>query len=187
MYLQKSGRQWWASLKMRGKAPKTWKACRAAIMKQFLTDHAKDDVLTAWQGLQLDKGEPIKKYIDKFWDLHLKACVFEDIGFHAQKQQYCAGLPEDMRAYINAQKPKTISAVIHHSMLAAKIFASSNKVVAKPIEKSEKPAERPPNGKKFNNDKKFNDAKKKDKGQYKGSNRLTPEELEKHRKENRCF
>ena len=135
----------------------------------------------------MDKGEPIKKYIDKFWDLHLKACVFEDIGFHAQKQQYCAGLPEDMRAYINAQKPKTISAVIHHSMLAAKIFASSNKVVAKPIEKSEKLVDRPPNGKKFNNDKKFNDAKKKDKGQYKGSNRLTPEELEKHRKENRCF
>ena len=33
MYLQKSGRQWWASLKTRGKAPKTWKACRAAIMK----------------------------------------------------------------------------------------------------------------------------------------------------------
>ena len=85
----------------------------------------------------------------------------EDIGFHAQKQQYCVGIPEDMCTYINAQKPKTILAVIHHSMLGAKIFVSSNKVVAKPIEKSEKPAEQPPNGKNFNNDKKFNDAKKK--------------------------
>ena len=190
MYLTKSGRQWWASLKTQGKAPKSWKSCRQAIMTQFLTDHAKDDVLTAWRGLQLEANEPIKKYIDKFWDLHLKACVFEDIGFHAQKQQYCAGLPEDMRAYINAQKPRTISAVIHHSMLAAKIFPSSNKVVAKPNVKSEKEKvpDRPSNGKKVINGQKPNDAnKKKGKGQYQGSNKLTPEELDQYRKAHKCF
>ena len=112
-------------------------------MKQFLTDGVKDKVLTAWRGLKLEKGEPMKKYIDKFWDLHLKACVFEDVGFQEQKQHYCAGLPEDMRTYINAQKPKTIAAVIHHSLLAAKIFASSStKVVAKPSEREEKQNER---------------------------------------------
>ena len=194
MYLTKSGRQWWASLKTRGKAPKTWKACREAIMTQFLTDDAKDDTLTAWRGLKLEKGESIKKYIDKFWDLHLKACVFEDINFQSQKQQYCAGLPEDMRAYIYAQKPKTISAVIHHSMLAVKIFSPSPKVVAKPSEKEDKQhnqatnTNRPSTGKKIINDHKSNDANKgKNKGQYRGSNKLSPEELDQYRKANKCF
>lgn len=91
-------------------------------MKQFLTEHAQDKVLAKWRSLHLDKAKPIKIYIDRFWDLHLKPCVFEEIGFHAQKQQYFAGFPEDMRSYINAQKPKTISIVIHLSMLACKSF-----------------------------------------------------------------
>lgn len=163
-------------------------------MKQLLTDGVEDEVLTAWRGLKLKKGEPMKKYIDKFWDLHLKACVFEDVGFQEQKQQYCVGLPEDMRTYINAQKPKTIAAVIHHSFLvAAKIFASSStKVVAKPSEREEKQNERqgdrPSNGKKIANEKKVSDANKgKEKGQYKGNNKLSPEELEQYRKANKCF
>ena len=33
----------------------------------------------AWWGLKLDKGETIQKYIEKFWDLHLKATVFKKI------------------------------------------------------------------------------------------------------------
>ena len=37
MFFQKSARQWWASLRTRGIAPRTWKECRRAIMKQFLT------------------------------------------------------------------------------------------------------------------------------------------------------
>lgn len=49
MYLQKSARKWWASLKIVGKQPRTWKACRAAMTKQFLTANVKDDVFTAWQ------------------------------------------------------------------------------------------------------------------------------------------
>ena len=60
MYLQKSGRQWWASLRTKGKEPKTWKECRVAIMREFLTDDAKDDVLTTWRGLKLKKGSPCK-------------------------------------------------------------------------------------------------------------------------------
>ena len=128
----------------------------------------------------------MKKYIDKFLDLHLKACVFEDVGFQEHKQQYCAGLPEDMRTYINAQKPRTIATVIHHSMLATKIFASSStKVVAKPSEREEKQSKRqgdsPPNGKKIANEKKVSDANKgKEKGQYKGNCKLSPEELEQY-------
>ena len=48
-----------------------------------------------------------------------------------------------MRTYINAQKPKTIAVVIHHSMLAAKIFAPpSTKVVAKPSEREDKKSDK---------------------------------------------
>ena len=50
-------------------------------MKQFLTDQAKDDVLMAWQGLKLKKGESMQKYTYKFWDLHLKAIVYKKIDF----------------------------------------------------------------------------------------------------------
>ena len=77
-------------------------------MRQFLTDQAKDDILTAWWGLKLKKGKSMKKYTDKFWDLHLKAIVYKKIDFSEQKQQYCVGLNKDMKTYINAQKPKTI-------------------------------------------------------------------------------
>ena len=83
--------------------------------------------------------------------------------------------------------------MIHHSMLAAKIFAPpSTKVVAKPSERednqSDKQSDRPPNGKKIINDKKISDANKgKDKGQYKGNNRLSPKELEQYCKANKCF
>ena len=65
-------------------------------MKQFLPGNVKDDVLTAWRGLTYEKGDNIQKYVDKFWDLHLKASVFKDIDFDEQRQQFCAGLPEDV-------------------------------------------------------------------------------------------
>ena len=56
-----------------------------SLMRQFLTDDAKDDVLTAWRGLKLEKGESMQKYVDKFWDRHLKATVFKRIDFSEQK------------------------------------------------------------------------------------------------------
>ena len=59
MHLQKSARQWWASLKVQGKAPKTWEICRIAILKQFLQAKAKDKVLTTWQSLKMNKNKPI--------------------------------------------------------------------------------------------------------------------------------
>ena len=91
-------------------------------MKQFLIDEAEDDVLTAWQSLTLEPSETIQKYVDKFWDAHLKATVFKRIEFVKQKQQFCAKLPKDLKAYVNAQKPRTISAFIHHTLVASKIF-----------------------------------------------------------------
>ena len=96
MYLQKSARKWWASLKTKGIQPRSWKRCRLELMKQFLPGNVKDDVLTAWRGLTYKKGDNIQKYVDKFWDLHLKASVFKDIDFDEQRQQFCAGLPEDV-------------------------------------------------------------------------------------------
>ena len=72
MYFQKS-------------ATRTWKECRTAIMKQFLPKGAKDEVLTAWRSFKLEEGESIQKYIDKFWDLHLKATIFSKIDFSEKK------------------------------------------------------------------------------------------------------
>ena len=114
-----------------------WKECCQEIMKKFLTNQTKDNVLVTWRELKLDKGETIQKYIDKFWDLHLKATIFKKIDFSEQKQQFCAGLNEDMKAYVNAQKPKTISEVIHHAMVASNIFLSS-KGVPKQVDHQEK-------------------------------------------------
>ncbi|MCO5559560.1 hypothetical protein L7F22_013161 [Adiantum nelumboides] len=121
MHFQKSAKQWWASLRANGEAPKTWKALRASIMKQFLASNAKDKLLTKWRTLKLTPYESIHKYADKFWDLHLKANVYKKIDFEEQNQQFCAGLPEDMNEYVNSQRPKSISTVIHHTMVAARI------------------------------------------------------------------
>ena len=178
MYFQKSARQWWASLQTQGIAPKTWKECRISIMDQFLTDEAKDDVLTAWRSLKLEHGETVQKYVDKFWDAHLKATVFKRIEFPEQKQQLCVGLPDDMKAYVNAQKPKTISGIIHHTLVASKIFSSATKSANK-FPQGDKPQQ----GSKPSFYNKSQGEKKKDKGAYKGTNRLSPEEMERYRKE----
>ena len=66
-------------------------------------------------------------------------------------------------------------------MLAYRIFHSTLKVVAKPSKKSEKEKGKHPFGKKNH------EVKKKDQSRYKGSNKLTPKELERYKKENKCF
>ena len=86
MHFQKSARKWWASLITQGITPRTWNECRPEIMKQFLTNQAKDDVLMAWHGLNLEKREAIQKYTYKFWDLHHKAAIYKKIDFLEQKQ-----------------------------------------------------------------------------------------------------
>ena len=181
MYFQKSARQWWASLRTQGIAPRTWKDCRIAIMMQFLTDEAEDDVLTAWRSLKLEQGETVQKYVDKFWDAHLKATVFKRIEFSEQKQQFCVGLPDDMKAYVNAQKPKTISGIIHHTLVASKIFSSTTKSANQSTQGEKSQSGKPSFFNKGQSD------KKKDKGAYRGSNCLSPEEMERYRKENKCF
>ncbi|MCO5546841.1 hypothetical protein L7F22_000278 [Adiantum nelumboides] len=102
MHLQKSARQWWASLKVQGKAPTSWAECREAILKQFLQAEAKDEVLTTWRSLKMNKNEPIQKYVERFWDANLKAMVYKRIDFAKQRQQYCARLTDEIREYVQA-------------------------------------------------------------------------------------
>lgn len=57
MYFQKFARKWWASLRINKETPMTWTECCKAIMTQFLTEHAQDDVMAEWRSLHLEKGE----------------------------------------------------------------------------------------------------------------------------------
>ncbi|MCO5548399.1 hypothetical protein L7F22_001856 [Adiantum nelumboides] len=181
MHFTKAARQWWASLKTQDMHPWTWKLCQIAIIKQFLTEDAKDKVLTAWRGLNLEKGESIQQYINKFWDLHLKAIVFKKIDFDEKRQQYCAGLTEDVQAYVNDQKPRTIVEVIHHSKVAMKIFPTS-KGAPKSFERNKKVYER----EQVSKESKGNgiNAKKKKKTPYEGLCKLSLEEMNVTRRKN---
>ncbi|MCO5550002.1 hypothetical protein L7F22_003479 [Adiantum nelumboides] len=188
IHFQKSARQWWASLRANGEAPKTWKALRSSIMKQFLASDAKDKVLTKWRSLKLSPYESIHKYADKFWDLHLKVTIYKKIDFEEQKQQLCAGLPEDMNEYVNSQRPKSISAVIHHTMVAARIkFQQGAKRNLKPMEAKDKQEYKGKNLSQSSSKGNSNNNKAKEKRVFKGKNKLTPEELECYRNKNKCF
>ncbi|MCO5605068.1 hypothetical protein L7F22_059246 [Adiantum nelumboides] len=188
MPFQKSARQWWASLRANGEAPKTWKALRASIMKQFLASNAKDKVLTECRSLKLSPYESIHKYVDKFWDLHLKATVYKKIDFEEQKQQFCAGLLKDMNEYVNSQRPKSISTVINHTMVAARInFQQGAKRNLKPMKAKDKQEYKGKNLSQNFSKVNSNNNKAKEKGVFKGKNNLTPKELERYCKENKCF
>ncbi|MCO5564104.1 hypothetical protein L7F22_017760 [Adiantum nelumboides] len=178
MHLTKSTRHWWSTLCAKNQAPKTWKVCRLTIMKQFLDDDAEDNVLTAWRSLKFKEGESLQNYIEKFWDTCLKATVYRNINFLEKRQQFCAGLPEDMRTYVQALRPKTIAAVIHYTRVAYKIFKPKN-----PPNKGDKGKDKE-NG---SSNVKSNNKKQASKRPYQGTNRLSPEEMERYRKENRCF
>ncbi|MCO5589477.1 hypothetical protein L7F22_043444 [Adiantum nelumboides] len=127
-------------------------------------------------------------YVDKFWDLHLKASVYKKIDFEEQKQHFCAGLPEDMNEYVNSQRPKSISSVIHHTMFAARInFQQGAKRNLKPMETKEKHEQKGKNQPQNSSNGNSSNNKAKEKGVYKGKDMLILEELEHYRKDNRCF
>ena len=83
--------------------------------------------------------------------------------------------------YVQALQPRTISEVIHHTTVAYKIFRP--KTVAKDG-KANVSSNVKPNG---NPNAKNNAKKRGSNGVYRGSNKLSTEELEKYRKENRFF
>ena len=112
-----------------------------------MASNAEDNVLTAWRSLKMGSNDSIQRYVDKFWDLHLKATVYKKIDFSEQKQQLCARLPEDMHEYVNVQRPKTISEVIHHTMIASRIhFQDMPKKPFKTKEGKDKHDNRPKDG-----------------------------------------
>ena len=116
--------------------------------------------------------------------------VYKKIDFSEQNQQLCNCLNEDMKTYVNEQKPKMISKVIHHAMVAAKIFTSS-KGFPKQVDHQEKTNDKDQamwDAKLFGNkDSKPKNAKNKDRSGYKGHNPLTLEVMEKYQKENWFF
>ena len=75
-----------------------------------------------------------------------------------------------MKTYINAQKPKTISEVIHHSLVAAKIFAPNKSFVKSQDNKDKKSKDRANKGAKAigNKDQRATNGKKKKAKEYKG-------------------
>ncbi|MCO5587829.1 hypothetical protein L7F22_041781 [Adiantum nelumboides] len=139
-------------------------------MKQLLASDAKDKVLIEWRSLKLSPYESIHKYVDKFWDLHLKATVYKKIDFEEQKQQFCAGLLEDMNEYVNSQRPRSISAVIHQTMVAARInFQQGTKRNLKPMEAKEKQEYKGKNFSQNSSKGNSNNNKAKEKAVFKGT------------------
>ena len=88
-----------------------------------------------------------------------------------------------MKTYINAQKPKTISKLIQHSLVAAKIFAP-NKGFIKLQDNGEKNLAKDCANKDAkgtcNKDQRTNGGKKKEGKEYKGQNKLFLAHLEKY-------
>ncbi|MCO5584321.1 hypothetical protein L7F22_038245 [Adiantum nelumboides] len=157
------------------------KSLRASSMEKFLASDAKDKVLTKWRSLKISPYDSIHKYVDKFWDLNLKDTVYKKIDFEEQKQQFCAGLPEVMNEYVNSQRPKSISAIIHRTMVAVRInFQQGANKNLKPMEAKDKQEYKGKNSYQY-----FSKAK--EKGVFKGKNKLTLKELEHFCKENKCF
>ena len=63
--------------------------------------------------------ESIHKYVEQLYALKLKAKVYKSIDFEEQKEQFLAGLPEEMSEYVNSQRIRNISQVLHHTMVAS--------------------------------------------------------------------
>ena len=103
MHFTKIASYWWSSLRTHGMAPKTWKDLSIAIMKQFLAINTKIKVLIKWQSLNMVPYESIHRYTEKFWELHLKASIYQRILFEEQKQQFCANITEEMSEYVKSQ------------------------------------------------------------------------------------
>ena len=73
-------------------------------------------------------------YIEKIWDLYLKATVYQNIQLAEKNQQFCAKLPDEMNNYVHSQWPKSITVVIHHTIVALQINFQGGK---KPSQRKE--------------------------------------------------
>lgn len=116
MYLQMIARQWWASQKVQ---PKMWIEFKTLLMKSFLPEDVEDKVLSKWHTLRLELGDTMHKYVEKFWDAHLKASIFQTMIFKDQKQQLCARLPVKLQNYISTNRPQDITQMLQSSWVTA--------------------------------------------------------------------
>ena len=114
----------------------------------------------------------------------MKAIVYQHIQLAEQKQQFCAGLLDKMNEYVHLQRPKSINAVIHHALVALKINFNDDIKPSQGKTKGEQKGKgvQTPNASKAQVVKK---TKNQERG-YKGKARLTPEQMEQYRKENKC-
>ena len=128
----------------------------------------------------MNKNKPIQKYVKPFWDANLKAMVYKRITFAKQRQKYYVRLTSEIRAYVQAQKPKTIAALIHHTCVAATI---GWKKPGQPF-KEGKPNTNHPNASKSSQEKSKG---KNTNVSYKGKNKLSTKEMENYKKEGKCF
>ena len=92
---------------------------RNLILKTFLPPGIKNKVLIAWRSLKMTPQESIHKYVEQFFAHKLKANVYKSINFEEEKEQFLAGLPEEMSEYVNSQRIRDISQVLHHTMVAS--------------------------------------------------------------------
>ena len=53
------------------------------------------------------------------WSSSLLTSLNKSIDFEEEKEQFLAGLPEAMSEYINSQRIRDISQVLHHTMVAS--------------------------------------------------------------------
>ena len=61
--------------------------------------------------------ESIHKYVEQFFAHKLKANVYKSINFEEEKEQILEGLPKEMSEYVNSQRIRNISQVLHHTMV----------------------------------------------------------------------
>ena len=196
MHFHKTARHWWSSLCGSGKDPKTWEILRNLILKTFLPPGIKNKVLTAWRSLKITLHESIHKYVEQFFAHKLKANVYKSIDFEEEKEQFLAGLPEEMSEYVNSQRIRDISQVLHHTMVASTLnFNMGNK---KGFKVGEARENRESKGKNQANNQNPSMAhtnnpngtykvnKTKEKG-YKVKTPLTKAQMEQYWKDNKCF
>ena len=69
----------------------------------------------------MNPHESIHKYVERFYDLKLKAIVYKPIEFEEQKEQFCAGLPKEMSKYINSLRTRNLfpSPSLHYGSIKA--------------------------------------------------------------------
>ena len=142
-----------------------------------------DKVLTAWQSLKMMPNESIDKYIEKFWDAHLKATVYQNISWWASKSNsFWLACPTKWMSMCICNSP---SLFIHHALVASQINFNDD---IKPSQ-SKATGEQKGKGVQTQNASKAQTVKKtknQERG-YKDKARLTLEQMEQYRKENKCY